>query len=344
MSGQSRIMSNLPDAQSAVRWKCGTDDNPSKPRSKAIESERRKLSMEVIYLVGAAQGMFLAALLASRDRNTLPNRLLAGLMLAFSIDLAMAVYHASAARFQQPALVGLDLPLAYLYRPLLHGAVYLGLVIVVLRRHGRRLRETQPSDEHMRLRWLRNLTAGVVTMLALSALFYALGGRNAILGMDPLGTYDDLTLLALTVFVYAIGYLGLRQPAIMAPHVEVEPEASFSDRVHYARSGMDSEEAARHRDRLVALMETEHLYRRSDLTLQDLVDVLSITPHNLTEVLSTQLDQRFYDFVNGYRVREVQARLTDPSFADWTILAIGMEAGFNAKSSFGVDPVSWTVS
>ena len=36
----------------------------------------------------------------------------------------------------------------------------------------------------------------------------------------------------------------------------------------------------------------------------------------------------------GYRVREVQARLTDPSFADWTILAIGMEAGFNAKSSF----------
>ena len=30
----------------------------------------------------------------------------------------------------------------------------------------------------------------------------------------------------------------------------------------------------------------------------------------------------------------LRARLADPAFAEWTVLAIGMEAGFNAKSSF----------
>ena len=97
---------------------------------------------------------------------------------------------------------------------------------------------------------------------------------------------------------------------------------------------MRPDEAAQHRDRLVALMETECLYRRGDLTLQDLADALGISAHNLTEVLSTQLGQSFYEVLNGYRVREVQARLLDPADAHLTVLAIGMEAGFNAKSSF----------
>ena len=86
----------------------------------------------------------------------------------------------------------------------------------------------------VRLRGLRNLAGGMVAMLLLSALFYALGGRNAVLGMDPDRLYDDLTLLTVTVFVYAIGYFGLRQPAITAPTEEAE--ATSSERVPYARS------------------------------------------------------------------------------------------------------------
>ena len=76
--------------------------------------------MAVLCLLGAVQGVFLAAVLASRHRNAVPNRLLAGLMLVFSLDLAMAVYHASAVSARVPALIGLDLPIALLYGPLLY--------------------------------------------------------------------------------------------------------------------------------------------------------------------------------------------------------------------------------
>ncbi|MDX1530839.1 MAG: hypothetical protein R3362_04870 [Rhodothermales bacterium] len=41
-------------------------------------------------MLGATQGAFLAAVLASRRRNSIPNRLLGVAMLAFSIDLGMA--------------------------------------------------------------------------------------------------------------------------------------------------------------------------------------------------------------------------------------------------------------
>jgi len=36
---------------------------------------------------------------------------------------------------------------------------------------------------------------------------------------------------------------------------------------------------------------------------------LDTTPHKLSEVLNGQIRQTFYDFVNGYRVREVQRRI-----------------------------------
>lgn len=359
--------------------------------------------MVVLYLLGAAQGLFLAAVLASRSRNALPNRLLAAFVLVFSVDLAMAVYHASELSTRSPALIGLDLPIAFLYGPLLylyartltaarprlrrgdlvhfvpfgvlvlfllpfflrpgaeklalmldpsralqtqalvvinplklvHGFVYLGLIVGLLRRYRKRIADTFSSVERVRLAWLRNLTLGVVAMLGASAVFYVLGARGLpVVGLDPDGIYDDLTLLGVTVFVYALGYFGLRQPEITAP-----PEPELEDRkeearVPYARSGMRPDEAAHHRERLLALMASEHPYRQGDLTLQDLADAMGISSHNLTEVINTQLGQSFYDFVNGYRVREVQARLTDPAYEGWTVLAIGMEAGFNAKSSF----------
>ncbi|MEO0559554.1 MAG: helix-turn-helix transcriptional regulator [Bacteroidota bacterium] len=359
--------------------------------------------MGAVFLIGAAQGLFLAVVLVSRPRNALPNRLLAALVLVFSVDLAMAVYHTSGMSTRYPVLIGTDMPISFLYGPLLylyvrtltseshalhrsdafhlvpfvahavfllpfflrpnaekvmlmadpsqsfstgalgvinplklvHGFVYLGLMSRLIRQHRHRVADTSSPVEQARLKWLRTLTIGVVAMLVSATVIYAFSAsRAASLGMDPDAWYDDLTLLCVTVFVYALGYFGLRQPEITAHEEPTPGQTAETQREAYARSGMSPDEAERQRVRLIELMETEHLYRQGDLTVQDLAAALDISPHNLTEVLSTQLNQSFYEFVNGYRVRDVQRRLTDPDYAHWTVLAIGMESGFKAKSSF----------
>ena len=76
--------------------------------------------IHVVYVLGAVQGLFLAAVLASRARGVGANRFLAALMAVFSVDLAMAAYHASGTDAAVPALIGLDVPLAFLYGPLLY--------------------------------------------------------------------------------------------------------------------------------------------------------------------------------------------------------------------------------
>jgi len=84
------------------------------------------------------------------------------------------------------------------------------------------------------------------------------------------------------------------------------------------------------------VMDRDRPWRDSDLTLADLADLLSTTPHKLSEVLNAQIGQTFYDFVNGYRVKEVQRRIAAGDAQRVTMLALALDAGFASKSTFNV--------
>lgn len=375
-----------------------------------------------MHFLGAVQGVFLAAILASRRRNTVANKVLAGTMLVFSLDLIIAVYHAAGYDAVFPHLIGIDFGMGFLYGPLfylyarilsqreqtfrqayflhflpfalllvylvpfyaqtgaeklallrdpaaspwsaslhlinniklIHALSYVGAVLMVIKHHRERIKDTFSSIDRIHLAWLRNLMVGIVAVAVVAVVAYLLSLRNSPgtvgMGMDPNSTYDDYTLLCTALYVYAIGYLGLRQPEVFEerpgePALEPAPapaetsddtrqETPDPNKPRYAKSGMDPVAAREYTEALLHLMDTGKPYRKGNLTLQDLSDALSISSHNLTEVINTQLGQNFYDFVNGYRVREVQERLADPHFDHLTILAIALEAGFNSKSSF----------
>jgi len=51
-------------------------------------------------------------------------------------------------------------------------------------------------------------------------------------------------------------------------------------------------------------------------------------------VLNRDLEESFYDFVNGYRVAEIRDRLADPGTKHLNILALALDAGFASKSTF----------
>jgi AraC-like DNA-binding protein len=54
----------------------------------------------------------------------------------------------------------------------------------------------------------------------------------------------------------------------------------------------------------------------------------------LSEVLNSRIGQTFYDFVNAYRVREVQRRIQAGEARALKILALALDAGFASKSTY----------
>ena len=219
------------------------------------------------------------------------------------------------------------------------GIAYSAATVLYLRRHRRRIEHSYSNTARVNLSWLLRLAtaAAVIWLMATTLRLTGVSTRLR----------DEHITLAIALLVYAIGYLGLRQPeifryegseipvsprpdALQAPIV-VEPDASP---VRYERSGLGDGEAERLKTSLLAVMDAECPWQDCELTLSDLAVRLDSTPHKLSEVLNAQMGQTFYDFVNGYRVREVQRRIKAGEPRTRKMLALALDAGFASKSTF----------
>ena len=351
---------------------------------------------------GALQGVFLSGALLAQRGNRTANRLLAVLMVAFTIFLASSVYYATGLIRIYPYFFGISYqtpwvfgPLVYLYaraasdrswrferRHLLHfapvavstilaapyyfmsgaekiamydrllsgevpalvstidplkfvaGISYSVATLLYLRRHRDRIRYSYANTERVNLTWLLWLAgaAAAIWVLATSLKLGAVGPR----------VRDDHVAFAIALVVYGIGYRGLRQPEIFAYEtaehpvppeaISVQEEAPSAQRSE--RSALAPREAERLERDLLALMAKESPWKDSELTLGDLAARLESTPHKVSELLNARLGQTFYDFVNGYRVEDVQRRIASGENRTRTMLTLALDAGFASKSTF----------
>ena len=203
-------------------------------------------------------------------------------------------------------------------------------------RHRRDVEQSYSNTERVNLRWLFWLTG------ATGAIWILVTGLK--IAQVSTAIRDGHVAIALALLVYGIGYMGLRQPEVFryetsefpvqkheVDPVTAEPE-TFVPR--YERSGLGDVEATRLEASLLGMMEREQPWKESELTLGDLATRLNSTPHKLSEVLNSQMKQTFYDFVNGYRVREVQRRIRAGDAQSLKMLALAMDSGFASKSAF----------
>ena len=100
----------------------------------------------------------------------------------------------------------------------------------------------------------------------------------------------------------------------------------------YSRSYLQGLDAGPILFRLRELMEKDKLFRNDELAAQELADRLSISIHQLSEILNRQLGTNFFRLVNEYRIQEAAESLKkDP---EKTVLRIALDSGFSSKSTF----------
>lgn len=218
---------------------------------------------------------------------------------------------------------------------------YLVLTLAIIHRYTKRIKNLFSTIEKIKLDWIRNISLMaifVVAMFFLENTFFLVG--------VSLSHFFNLTSILFAVFVYTMGYMGLSRSEIFAtPEISQTigqlPNSEFSDPAgqnftspKYEKSGLTREKAMDYLNQLLQIMEIEKPYRDSELTLGQLAEKISISPHNLSEILNTQLNQNFFDFVNNYRVEEAKQNLVDPAKQNIKILSIAFDAGFNSKTTF----------
>lgn len=211
---------------------------------------------------------------------------------------------------------------------LLQGLVYMTVTLRLLKRHEKAIKESLSSIEEINLNWLRAIT--VITLV-----IWVVGVFIEVLQTFGLDEPVRATIpIAITVLIYVMGYLGLRQPEIFSDTTERVPEPTPAEGKKYRRSGLSKERAEFLHARLIDLMEAEKPFTDSSLKLSTLARMVGMSPNHLSQVINELRDQNFYDFVNSHRVEEAKRLIADPDHAGTTMLSIAYEVGFNSKSAF----------
>lgn len=146
-------------------------------------------------------------------------------------------------------------------------------------------------------------------------------------------------------WVYGLSFLALRErphwqqaPALVhgAHIIDADLDAGMAEAASaqpdkYARSALSAEQAERIARKLEAAMRDAALHRNPLLTLPDLARHTGVNSHRISHALNVYMGVSFFDYVNGWRVKDACERLTS---TDAVILAIAEDVGFNSRSTF----------
>ncbi|MGD0339616.1 MAG: helix-turn-helix domain-containing protein [Bacteroidota bacterium] len=209
----------------------------------------------------------------------------------------------------------------------IQGITYTILTIKTVAEYNRSIKDSYSNIDLINLNWLKYLTLGMIIIWSIVAFITV-----AELVMPPLSHIDALLNIPLSILIYSIGYMGLRQPEIFLDPSSISPRSEGAAK--YKKSGLSDEDAEEIKRTLLALMISDKPYLDQDFTLQKLAERLKTSSHNLSEVINTKLHQSYYDFVNQYRVEEFKNRLADPESERYNLLSIALDSGFKSKGTF----------
>lgn len=177
------------------------------------------------------------------------------------------------------------------------------------------------SIDSINLSWMLFILIGFASKWFFDVIYYF--NSNFFNIQTGFATFSSKLLLFL--FINIMIYKGLMKPEIFSGIQQFHQPKKL-----YLSKSLQKE----YLDRLSLYMENNKPYLDPSLSLIDLSKKLSIPHRSLSEVINNSVGKNFYDFINGYRIKESQRLLTENSSPHKTILEIIYEVGYNSKSSF----------
>jgi AraC-like DNA-binding protein len=219
-------------------------------------------------------------------------------------------------------------PLGYylvVYDEFISAAFHIIIITILLKEIVKYSRDEKIFDDrhiNLHLNWLKRT---FIVMLGVAILWIVLTRLYMI--------YPDISFyplwIAMAVLVYWLGHIGIYKYGIVEERKHIRKKKRY-DKV------LVSEPKTKHIiiERLKHFLEDEKRFLDASLTLEKTAKVLELSQGHLSKIINTELGISFKDYINTLRVDEAKTYLIDSDFSNYTLVAIGLEAGFNSKSAF----------
>ena len=209
-----------------------------------------------------------------------------------------------------------------------------------LKQYRHRVKENYSFIDSVHLNWLHTFTwflifANLITLCSFLLYNFGVFKDDAIPFLLAYGAF--------TLSLFYFCYNGMKQyhlaefqaytPIDQNGEEQVSTSSPQSEKRKYQYSSLKDEEMHSIFQRINDLFSNEKIYSNPELKIYDLARQLDVTTHNVSQTINSKAEKTFYDFVNEYRVAHLKELLTNPDMQHYTILGLGMESGFNSKTS-----------
>jgi len=200
--------------------------------------------------------------------------------------------------------------------------IYATGCLILLFRYRNRIKQVYSSIEKIKLSWLAFLLLGFFIwkgIFVTGYLFY-------IIPRGSFATFFEIFIeFGFLFYASMIVYKGLGTPEVFN---------GLDKNQKYKTSPLKEEDKKRYLQKMEVCMLEQKLYRESLLTLKDVAKKAGVPPHYVSQILNEILNEKFYDYVNRYRIEESKRILLSQSQNEKTILEVLYDVGFNSKSVF----------
>jgi len=194
-----------------------------------------------------------------------------------------------------------------------------------------RIRNFEKANSHynhdtlrIKLTWLRQLIA---FLFGLTFIWLYLMLETAF--TDTKVNFYPLWI-GISFVTYWLGYMGIYKFGIIAERKQLK---RYAEQAKPTYTILEKQKSS-HIKAFEHLIVDQRRYLDSDLTLDRIAEELDLSNSYLSRIIKAELGVGFVDYVNTLRVEEAKRYLLNPEFSNYTLVAIGIEAGFNSKSAF----------
>ena len=146
-----------------------------------------------------------------------------------------------------------------------------------------------------------------------------------------------------SMLLYWIGYQGIYKYNVLQDRIVLRSTIAkgedliTSPNVKHSSSDPDGFFNEKHENDFNSIKDhiiKNKLYLDPLLSMETVAAELGMSKSYFSKLINSYSDYNFSDFINSLRVKQAKRFLSDDTFSDYTIVAIGLECGFNSKSTF----------
>jgi AraC-like DNA-binding protein len=211
--------------------------------------------------------------------------------------------------------------------------IFINASLIIFRRH-HLISYILTYDDLNWVKWFIRLGAVVIGFWAIAVFIKVLTGNE--------DAYIFLRLSS-SILLYWIGYQGfykynvLRDRIVLRTSLNSNQVLIASNQIIDISKNFDTFHNEKHekdfekiRDHIVK----NKLYLDPLLSLEALASEFGMSKSYFSKLINSYSDYNFSDFINSLRVEQAKKFLSNDEFSEYTIVAIGLECGFNSKSTF----------